>query len=574
MTGPPGSAEQSAGASPTTAWFHCFAGIAGDMALGSLLDAGADLSEVVALLERLPLRNWRLSTEPVLRAGIAATRALVDVTDDVIVRTHSHIVGLIEEARLPPRVARRALDTFAVLADVEGRLHRRSPSQVHFHEVGSHDTIIDVVGTAAALEVLDVEVVTASAVATGTGTVRTAHGFLPNPSPAVVRLLEGIPTWGRDISVELTTPTGAALLAAMATGFGPLPPMRIASSGFGAGSNEIDGLPNCTQVVLGESQATAQRGQPLVQLEANLDDATGETLAHAVGALLDEGALDAWITPVIMKKGRPGYTVTALVDPALVESVRRVLRAETGSLGVRATAQERWPATRVMDEVDVEGVPVRVKVSPGRVKVEHADAARRRPHRAPSARGRHQGRSCLAPTRRVRRRAARTPAWARRGHCLGHGAAEGPDTGVAGRDPSRRPFPGVAPVPWMSWHPQRPDHPGSHQPTRRTGPTRSGWPGWRPPISTPPGPRPAPVWPPGAVIPWAASSVRPCWACATPSTDAPTTRWPSSRRPEAIPPMTTSTTSGSIPTIRSARRSSSDPGPRFPDPRPAETSGP
>ena len=255
MTGPPGSAEQSAGASPTTAWFHCFAGIAGDMALGSLLDAGADLSEVVALLERLPLRNWRLSTEPVLRAGIAATRALVDVTDDVIVRTHSHIVGLVEEARLPPRVARRALDTFAVLADVEGRLHRRSPSQVHFHEVGSHDTIIDVVGTAAALEVLDVEVVTASAVATGTGTVRTAHGFLPNPSPAVVRLLEGIPTWGRDIPVELTTPTGAALLAAMATGFGPLPPMRIASSGFGAGSNEIDGLPNCTQVGLGESQA-------------------------------------------------------------------------------------------------------------------------------------------------------------------------------------------------------------------------------------------------------------------------------------------------------------------------------
>ena len=217
----------------------------------------------------------------------------------------------------------------------------------------------------------------------------------------------------------------------------------------------------------------------------------------------------------------------------------------------------------------MEGVPVRVKVSPGRVKVEHADAARgRRPHRAPSARGRHQGRSCLAPTRRVRRRAARTPAWARRGHCLGHGAAEGPDTGVAGRDPSRRPFPGVRPVPWMSWHPQRPDHPGSHQPTRRTGPTRSGWPGWRPPISTPPGPRPAPVWPPGAVIPWAASSVRPCWACATPSTDAPTTRWPSSRRPEAIPPMTTSTTSGSIPTIRSARRSSSDPGPRLPDPRP------
>ncbi|HEY7947818.1 MAG TPA: nickel pincer cofactor biosynthesis protein LarC [Acidimicrobiales bacterium] len=376
MTGPPGPADERSDPTPTVAWFHCFAGIAGDMALGSLLDAGADLSEVLALLHRLPLRGWGLTTQPVLRAGIAATRALVDVTDDVIVRTHSHIVGLLEEARLPPRVARRALDTFAVLADVEGRLHRRSPAQVHFHEVGSHDTIIDVVGTAAALEVLGVDVVTASAVATGTGTIRTAHGFLPNPSPAVVRLLQGVPTWGRDITVELTTPTGAALLAAVATSFGPLPPMRIVSSGFGAGSHELDGLPNCTQVVLGQSMAVAQPGQPVVLLEANLDDATGETLAHAVQALLDMGAHDAWITPVIMKKGRPGHTVSALVDPALIESVRHVLRTETGSLGVRATSQERWPVTRAMDEVEVEGVPVRVKVSPGRVKVEHDDAAR------------------------------------------------------------------------------------------------------------------------------------------------------------------------------------------------------
>lgn len=376
MTGHHGPAAPESGPSVTIAWFHCFAGIAGDMALGSLLDAGADFTEVLNLLERLPFSGWHLSTEPVLRAGIAATSAVVEVTDDVIVRTHSHIVGLVEEARLPPRVARRALDTFAALADVEGRLHRRSPAQVHFHEVGSHDTIIDVVGTAAALEVLGVDVVTASSVATGTGTVRTSHGFLPNPSPAVVRLLQGVPTWGRDVSVELTTPTGAALLAAVATSFGPLPPMLIASSGFGAGSNELDGLPNCTQVVVGQSLAVAQPGQPVLLLEANLDDATGETLAHSVQALLDVGALDAWITPVIMKKGRPGHTVSALVDPALTESVRRTLRAETGSLGVRATSQERWPATRAMDEVEVQGVAVRVKVSPGRVKVEHADAAR------------------------------------------------------------------------------------------------------------------------------------------------------------------------------------------------------
>jgi pyridinium-3,5-bisthiocarboxylic acid mononucleotide nickel chelatase len=370
------SAWDGEGPASTVAWFHCFAGIAGDMALGSLLDAGAELDEVMTLLRRLPLRGWDLRPDPVLRAGVAATHAVVEVAPDVVVRTHAHIVGLIEEARLPARVSQRALAAFGALARVEGELHRRPTAQVHFHEVGSHDTIVDIVGTAAALEVLGVDEVTASAVATGTGTVRTAHGFLPNPSPAVVRLLHGVPSWGRDLAVELTTPTGAAILTSVASAYGPLPPMVVSSSGFGAGSAEIDGLPNCTQVVVGESAASKLPGQPLVLLEANLDDATGETLAHAVESLLEVGALDAWITPVVMKKGRPGHVVSALVDAALVESVRQTLRAETGTLGVRATAQERWPASRTMDAVGVEGVAVRVKVSPGRVKVEHADAAR------------------------------------------------------------------------------------------------------------------------------------------------------------------------------------------------------
>jgi hypothetical protein len=371
VDGAPGRAEPS-----TVAWFHCFAGIAGDMAFGSLLDAGADLSEVLALLQRLPLGGWRLRAEPVLRAGIAATRAIVETTDDVVVRTHAHIVGLVEEARLPDRVSRRALATFAALAEVEGQLHRRPPGQVHFHEVGSHDTVIDVVGTAAALEVLGVDDIVASPVATGMGTVRSAHGFLPNPAPAVVRLLRGIPTWGRDLAVELTTPTGAAILAAMASRFGPLPPMCIAASGFGAGAHEIDGLPNCTQVVVGESLAEARVGQPVMLLETNLDDATGEVLAHAVETVLAAGAYDAWITPVLMKKGRPGNTVSVLVDPALTEVVRVTLQAETGSLGVRGALLERWPAARVMDQVDVDGTPVQMKISPGRVKVEQRDAAR------------------------------------------------------------------------------------------------------------------------------------------------------------------------------------------------------
>jgi len=361
----------------TTAWFHCFAGIAGDMALGSLLDAGADLDEVRGILERLPVTGWRLEVESVLRAGLGATRAVVVVSDDVVVRTYMHIVALVEEARLPPRVASRSLATFAALAGVEGELHRRPPERVHFHEVGGHDTLVDVVGTAAALEVLDVDEVLSSSVATGTGTIRSAHGFLPNPSPAVVRLLRGAPTYGRDLAVELTTPTGAALLCALSSGFGPLPPMRVESTGFGAGSRDLDGLPNCTQVVVGAAMSEeVQPGHPLVVLETNVDDATGETLAHAVEVLLGAGALDAWITPVLMKKGRPGHTVSALVDIALVGSVRHALRSETGSLGVRSWPVERWAARREFDTVIVDGMPVRVKIGPGRVKAEHADAAR------------------------------------------------------------------------------------------------------------------------------------------------------------------------------------------------------
>ena len=383
----------------TVAWFHCFAGIAGDMALGSLLDAGADFDQVMALLERLPFGGWALEPEPVLRGGIAATRAVVTGSDSVVVRTHAHIVGLIDEARLPERVTQRALATFASLAEVEARLHQRPVDQVHFHEVGGHDTIVDVVGTIAALEVLGVDEIESSPVATGMGMVRTAHGMLPNPAPAVVALLEGIPTWGRDIPVELTTPTGAALLATLATGFGPMPPMRVTTNGFGAGTREIDELPNLTQVVIGtridrtsgadapggadahggsggSGHPDADAGQPVLHLEANVDDATGEQLAHAVAELLEAGAHDAWLSPVVMKKGRPGSVVHVLCDPSGAHRLRAILRAETGTLGVRASTAERWPAARTFDSVEVDGNLIRMKVSAGRVKAEHDDVAR------------------------------------------------------------------------------------------------------------------------------------------------------------------------------------------------------
>jgi uncharacterized protein (TIGR00299 family) protein len=359
----------------TVAWFHCFAGIAGDMALGSLVDAGADVDEVRALLDRLALPGWHLEFEEGIRGGIACTRAVVG-GDDVVVRTHGAIAALIENAALPTRVTARAQAVFSKLAVVESVLHRRPIDQVHFHEVGGHDAVIDIVGTAAALEVLGVDEVSASAVATGMGTVRSAHGWLPNPAPATVRLLEGIPSYGRDVRIELTTPTGAALLAALATTFGPLPDMTVTASGFGGGAGELDDLPNSTQVVIGRrAAASAGPGQPALLLETNLDDATGEQLGHAVAAALESGALDAWVSPVTMKKGRPGHVLHVLTDATLVDVQREEIQRVTGTMGIRATLVERWPIARALEQVIVDGMVVRMKVTSGRAKPEFDDVA-------------------------------------------------------------------------------------------------------------------------------------------------------------------------------------------------------
>jgi pyridinium-3,5-bisthiocarboxylic acid mononucleotide nickel chelatase len=259
---------------------------------------------------------------------------------------------------------------------------------VAFPEVGGLDAIVDVVGVCAALEVLGIDRVYASPVALGLdagragGLIAGAHGPLPNPVPAALGLLAGAPVYGVDVPVELTTPTGAALLAGLADGYGPLPAMTVTAVGYGAGRRELAHRPNLVQVVLGtapvDADATpaATPGQPVVLLEANVDDATGETLAHAVAELLAAGAHDAWITPIVMKKGRPAHTVHALVDPALAPQLAAVLGAETGTFGLRGQTLQRWPAARHVEVVAVDGQPVRVKVGPGRIKAEHDDAVR------------------------------------------------------------------------------------------------------------------------------------------------------------------------------------------------------
>lgn len=365
------------GPDTTVAWFHCFSGIAGDMALGALIDAGADLDELRTMLGRLPVGGWSIEAETVMRSGIGGTKVHVHTEATPPARSAAVVAAIVAEAKLPDRVHRRALATFRALAQAEGHLHRQPPESVHFHEVGALDAIIDVVGTCIALELLGVDEVASSAVADGMGTVRAAHGILPVPVPAVVTLLAGAPTYGLDIARELTTPTGAALLAANVVEWGPMPAMVIDRSGYGAGTADLGDRPNLTRVVIGRRSASGTvAGEPVALLEANLDDVTGEVLAFTIEALLAAGAHDAWVTPIVMKKGRPAHTVSVLAAPDAAAALREVLVRETGTMGVRGTTIERWPQARAFDTVEVDGHQIRVKHTAGRAKAEHEDAAK------------------------------------------------------------------------------------------------------------------------------------------------------------------------------------------------------
>ena len=370
------------------AYVNCSAGVAGDMLLGALVDAGADQEAVFATLAGLGVDGFALWFERVQRGGIAATWANV-VTDahdhdDHAQDHHEHrpakaITALLDAADIAEPVRARAHRIFDTLAVAEGAVHGIDPPDVEFHEVGALDAIVDVVGIAAALHDLGIDHVMASPIAMGHGTTRSAHGVLPNPPPAVARLLASrdVPVVGVDTPMELATPTGVAALVAIAERFGSLPAMTVERVGYGAGTADPAGRPNVVQVVIGtlvEPSATPAPGREAVQLEVNVDDVTGEVLAHTIAALLAAGAHDAWATPIVMKKGRPAHTVAALVDPVAVERVAAVLLAETGSLGVRASTVRRWPQQRDEVTVDVGGQPVRVKVAAGRAKPEHDDA--------------------------------------------------------------------------------------------------------------------------------------------------------------------------------------------------------
>ena len=366
-----------------TVWVNASAGIAGDMLLGSLIDAGADVSEVVNILFGLGLNDWALTAEPAMRCGIAATHVVVvehhhDDHHHHTHRLHSDIVALLNAADIPERVRERALATFAVLAYSEATVHNVLIEDVEFHEVGSIDAIIDIVGTCAALGLLGIDCVTASPIATSHGAIRSAHGILPNPGPAVAHMLatHAVPTRGVDVDYEVSTPTGVALLIALAESFGASPAMPITAIGHGAGTRNPTDRANVVQVLLGTTDAANDSDtETLVVLETNTDDVTPEVLAYTVAQLMDNGANDAWVTPIIMKKNRHGHCLQVLCTPQLAEKLCGIISLETGSLGIRQSTVARFAAVREVVSVDVLGFSVDVKMSSARLKAEFEHAA-------------------------------------------------------------------------------------------------------------------------------------------------------------------------------------------------------
>jgi pyridinium-3,5-bisthiocarboxylic acid mononucleotide nickel chelatase len=343
------------------AYFDCFAGVAGDMVLGALLDAGGSQRALREGLAPLHLDPYQLEVVEAERGGIGATQVVVRAEGRKR-RTWGDLRELLGGAELAAPVRRRTLATFARLAEAEGRVHRVAPEQVHFHEVGAVDAVVDIVGAALLLEDLGVTEIRASAVATGGGRTRSEHGVLPVPAPAVLELLRGAPLHAGGVEAELTTPTGAAILAASASSFGELPQMRLARVGYGAGGRRHRELPNLLRVLLGERVGAEPDGDGGLVLEANIDDMTPELAPWVLDKLLEAGAADVWFTPIHMKKGRPGITLSVLCPPGSEAALRGLLWRETSTLGVRGLPVRKWMLERRVVEVEVAGGTARVKL--------------------------------------------------------------------------------------------------------------------------------------------------------------------------------------------------------------------
>jgi pyridinium-3,5-bisthiocarboxylic acid mononucleotide nickel chelatase len=350
----------------TVLYFDCVSGAAGDMLLAALLDVGADENAVRGSLEALGIPGWRMDVEQVTEQGLRARRVTVTVEEQIVSRPYRDIRALLERAELPDNIRERALSTFALLGAAEARVHDVALDEVHFHEVGGTDALIDIVGCAAALEDLRPSRIVSSGLVTGRGLVPSAHGQLPVPAPAVLEILRGVPLTERG-ERELVTPTGAAILKANADVFGAMPGMRVDGVGYGAGHHELQ-WPNVVRVLVG-SELTPTHDQGSWLIETNIDDMTPELIPYCIESLIQAGASDAWTSSIVMKKGRPALTLSTLVREENKEQVLDVIYKETTTLGVRMLRVEKDELEREWINVKVGAQDVRVKLGVRNKKV-------------------------------------------------------------------------------------------------------------------------------------------------------------------------------------------------------------
>jgi uncharacterized protein (TIGR00299 family) protein len=343
-------------------YLDAFSGISGDMTVGALIDAGAPAAAVIDALESLST-GARFEVEKTKRNGLAASKFRVHLSDEPQKHRHlSHILAMIDRSGIPARAKQNATAVFQRLAEAESSVHGVSIEKVHFHEVGAADSIADIVGACVALDLLHVDEVCSSAINVGSGTVMTEHGVLPIPAPATANLLAGKPIYARGPAMELTTPTGAAIAAALSSSFGVMPPMRIASIGHGAGDRDFKESPNVLRVLIGE-RTGAPESTVVSVIEANIDDSSPQVLGYALERLMEAGALDASLSPLQMKKNRPGSLLRVIARPQDQERLAQLIFAETSTLGLRIYSAERRIEERRIAEVETPYGKIRIKVS-------------------------------------------------------------------------------------------------------------------------------------------------------------------------------------------------------------------
>jgi pyridinium-3,5-bisthiocarboxylic acid mononucleotide nickel chelatase len=349
-----------------TLYFDCYSGAAGDMAVGALIDAGADFEKLRAALLSLGVGGFDVAVEKVKKKGVMATKFHVNI-DESHAHPHRHlrhVVEIIEQGDLPDSVRAASIETFRRIGEAEAQVHGTTIEKVHFHEVGAVDSIVDIVGTHLALHELGIERMYASPLHVGSGTVHCAHGLMPVPAPATALLIQGIPAYGGAIEGELVTPTGAALIAQLATSFGPMPAMTIEKVGLGAGTRDLPDRPNVLRVLIGETSDTSPSDVPetIVVMEATIDDMHGELFPPLIEALLAAGARDAVVAPVLGKKGRPAQQVTVLCDRDKIQETASVLFRESTTLGVRYREEQRLVLARDWTEAETPYGVIRIKL--------------------------------------------------------------------------------------------------------------------------------------------------------------------------------------------------------------------